>query len=176
MFITFPPKSCRLYGNVEKYGRAGQATDDNITRCISIAWWIPKATDTHSEYVIIIAFSLQQCFRERASLLRSTYIVCLVLFSGTSQYTFSLCVVMQRRTLLLHTREATGSNFSREICCPDRYSSWLFPVPACPCHSDKNCVVSRGVKKSQSRIIDLSYFCVHYTVFGTGLINKEATH
>jgi hypothetical protein len=90
MFMTFPPKSYRLCGNVEKYGRAGQATDDNITRCISIAWWIPKATDIHSEYVIIIAFPLRRWFRERTSLLRSTYIPCLVLFSGSLQYTFSL--------------------------------------------------------------------------------------
>jgi len=80
LFIKFPPKFCCLYGNVEKYGRAEQATDDNITRCVSIAWWIPKATDTHSDYIIIIAFSLQQWLRERASLWRSTCIACLVLF------------------------------------------------------------------------------------------------
>jgi hypothetical protein len=39
-----------------------------------IACWIPKATDTHSEYVTIIAFLLQQWLHERASLLRCTYI------------------------------------------------------------------------------------------------------
>jgi len=43
-----------------------------------IACWIPKATDTHSEYVILIAFPLQQWFRERASVLLYTYIDCLV--------------------------------------------------------------------------------------------------
>jgi len=26
----FPPKSCRLLDNVEKYGRAGQATDGDM--------------------------------------------------------------------------------------------------------------------------------------------------
>jgi hypothetical protein len=31
-----------------------------------IAWWILKATDTHSEYVIIMAFPLQQWLHERA--------------------------------------------------------------------------------------------------------------
>jgi hypothetical protein len=31
-----------------------------------IACWIPKATDTHSEYVISIAFLLQQWLQERA--------------------------------------------------------------------------------------------------------------
>ena len=35
-----------------------------------IACCIPKATDTHSEYVILTAFPPQQWFHERASLLR----------------------------------------------------------------------------------------------------------
>ena len=29
-----------------------------------IACWIPKATNTHSEYVILIAFPLQQCLHD----------------------------------------------------------------------------------------------------------------
>jgi len=29
-----------------------------------IAYWIPKATDTLTEYVILIAFPLQQCLHE----------------------------------------------------------------------------------------------------------------
>jgi hypothetical protein len=33
--------------------------------------WIIKATDTHSEYVILIAFPRQQWLRERASMLLS---------------------------------------------------------------------------------------------------------
>jgi len=37
------------------------------------ACWIPKATDTHSEHVIIAAFPLQHWLRERASMLRYTY-------------------------------------------------------------------------------------------------------
>jgi len=35
------------------------------------AFWITKATDTHSEYVIIIAFPLQPWYLECASMLRS---------------------------------------------------------------------------------------------------------
>ena len=38
-----------------------------------IACWIPKATNTHSEFVILIAFPLQQRFKERASMSRYTY-------------------------------------------------------------------------------------------------------
>ena len=49
---------------MEKYCRAEQATDDNIIRRMRIARWIPKATNIHSEYVILIAFSLQQWLHE----------------------------------------------------------------------------------------------------------------
>jgi len=38
-----------------------------------IVCWIPKATNTLSEYVIIISFPLQQWLHESASLLRYTY-------------------------------------------------------------------------------------------------------
>ena len=44
-----------------------------------IACWIPKATNTHSEYVILIAFPLQQWLQERASMLRYTYTACIVI-------------------------------------------------------------------------------------------------
>jgi hypothetical protein len=43
------------------------------------ACWIPKATNTHSEYVIIITFPLQQGLHERASMLRGTHTDCLVI-------------------------------------------------------------------------------------------------
>jgi hypothetical protein len=45
------------------------------------ACWITKATDTHSDYVILIAFLWQQWLRERASMLRYTYIACLAYYS-----------------------------------------------------------------------------------------------
>jgi hypothetical protein len=44
----------------------------------SIACRIPKATNTHSQYVTLTAFPLQQWLQERASLLRYTYNVCLL--------------------------------------------------------------------------------------------------
>jgi hypothetical protein len=65
---------------VEKYGTAGQATDGSIIRRMRFAWWVTKATDTHSEYVILIAFPRQQWLRERASMLGYTYIACLAGF------------------------------------------------------------------------------------------------
>ena len=63
---------------MEKYGRDGQATNDNITRRMHTACWIPKVKSTYSEYVIIIACPLQQWLLKRASMLRYTYIACLL--------------------------------------------------------------------------------------------------
>jgi hypothetical protein len=51
--------------------------------CMRIACWITKATDTHSEYVILIAFPLRQWLRTCASKLRYTYIVYLVYIGHT---------------------------------------------------------------------------------------------
>jgi len=63
---------------VEKCGRAGQATDDNIIQRMRIAYWLTKVTNTDSEYVILIAFALQKRLRERASILHCMYITCVV--------------------------------------------------------------------------------------------------
>ena len=48
-----------------------------------ISCWMPKATNTRSEYVIIIVFPLKQWLHERASILRYTYvyIACVVYFN-----------------------------------------------------------------------------------------------
>jgi hypothetical protein len=46
-----------------------EATDDNIIQHMCIACWITKATDTHSGYVILIAFPQQQWSWQRASML-----------------------------------------------------------------------------------------------------------
>jgi hypothetical protein len=41
---------------VKNYGPARQTTDGNKIMCMDSACWIIKATDTHSEYAISIAF------------------------------------------------------------------------------------------------------------------------
>jgi hypothetical protein len=53
---------------VEKCGTTGQATDDNWH--MRIACCILKATNTHSEYVLLTASPQGKGLRERASLLR----------------------------------------------------------------------------------------------------------
>jgi hypothetical protein len=45
-----------------------------------IANWIPKATYAYSEYVLLIAFPLQQQLQERTPMLPYTFIACLVHF------------------------------------------------------------------------------------------------
>ena len=47
-------------------------------RRMRIACWIPKATNTHSEYVTFIAFLLQKWLYERVCMLRYAYIDCIV--------------------------------------------------------------------------------------------------
>jgi hypothetical protein len=48
-----------------------------------VACWRPKATNAHSEYVILMAPALQQWLHERISVLHYTYIVCLFLVIGS---------------------------------------------------------------------------------------------
>ena len=76
--ITFFPENRAVHNNVEKRGKGRQGADDIIWSML-FACWITKATYTHSEHAVLIAFLQQQCFRERASLLRYTYIACLVI-------------------------------------------------------------------------------------------------
>jgi hypothetical protein len=45
-----------------------------------IACWLAKATNTHTECVILIAFPVPQWLHERTSILRYTYTSCLVPF------------------------------------------------------------------------------------------------
>ena len=51
------------------------AGHQRFSRCI------PISTKTYSQYAIIIAFPLQQWLHERASMLRYTYIACIVEFN-----------------------------------------------------------------------------------------------
>jgi hypothetical protein len=47
-----------------------------------IACWVPKATNTRSEYVILIDFPLQQLLHDCASVLRYTYLASLFNFDN----------------------------------------------------------------------------------------------
>ena len=60
---------------MKKCGTAGQATDENTTRRMRIAYWITKALDKHSEYAILITFPQQKWLQEDASMLCYMYTV-----------------------------------------------------------------------------------------------------
>jgi len=70
-------KSCRLWDNVENVVQYG-GPQMTVWR-MRITCWILKATNTNSEYIIFIAFPLQQWLQERASVLRHSSIARLVL-------------------------------------------------------------------------------------------------
>jgi hypothetical protein len=62
-----------MWKHIVERGRPGMT----IWR-MRIACWILKARNTYSDYVILAAFPLQQWLHVRTSLLRYTYIECLV--------------------------------------------------------------------------------------------------
>jgi len=63
---------------VVKYGRAGEATCGNMAHALCMLDTV--AIDTRLECVILIAFPLQQWLLEPASLLRYTYLACLLIW------------------------------------------------------------------------------------------------
>ena len=75
-FFFFFSENHPVYeNNVEKYCRTRQATDDNAAHAHFMR--IPKATNAHSEFIMLSAFPLQQLLHGRASLLSCTHTVCL---------------------------------------------------------------------------------------------------
>jgi hypothetical protein len=68
---------------VEKYGTAGQATDESIIGECALRVGLKKATNSHSEYVLLIAFP-------RAKIIKRIYVeykMCVfffLIFSKTS--------------------------------------------------------------------------------------------
>jgi hypothetical protein len=68
VFSKFSFKSCRLWHNMEEICKA--VRPQIIIWYMRIACWIPKTTNTHSQYVILIAFPL------RKRLIVSFYVHC----------------------------------------------------------------------------------------------------
>ena len=89
-----------------------------------IACWIPKATNTHSECVILIAFPLQQWLYERSSMLRYTYIACLVNTVLNSSYTetWGCLNCMEHHNVFWHQKAETHSaEFRSPVSVPFLY-------------------------------------------------------
>jgi len=78
--VKFSPKNLAVYKITWK-NMEGPPKPQMAILCMGVACWINKGTDTHSEYIILIAFPRQQCLRERPSILRLYvhYLPCFVL-------------------------------------------------------------------------------------------------
>ena len=84
-------------------------------RRMRIACCTTKATNTHSQYVILIAFQQQKWLHERASMLSYTYIACLCSVWGQSESLGSTNV----RGLLYQLRELLNyGTFLKQITNP----------------------------------------------------------
>jgi len=60
------------------------------------ACWIPKVTNTHSEYIILISYALQQWLREGATMLSHTYATSLLLKPAPKSITtLGLCITQE---------------------------------------------------------------------------------
>jgi hypothetical protein len=75
MFNNLPTENHVVYETVWKNIVQPKTPQMTIWR-MRTACWIPKATNTISEWVIFIAFPLQQWLHDRASLFRYMYDVC----------------------------------------------------------------------------------------------------
>ena len=80
MFSNFFPKNRAIYDTMWENSTVTQGTGGKKVQRMRFACWIPKPTDTHSEYVILIVFPLQQWLGKRVSMLRNQCIACLVFF------------------------------------------------------------------------------------------------
>ena len=72
--MNFFRENLAIYETMWKNTAGQYAKEMTIIRRMRFSCWISKAPNTRVEYVIFIAFPLQQWLRERASMLRYTYI------------------------------------------------------------------------------------------------------
>ena len=95
-----------------------------------IACWIPKATNTHSEYVTLIAFPLQQWLHERLSMLRYPYSACIVVFKADVIEYYDVSGV----TLIGMCGEFSWSSVKNSVSYASLHSTW----PLIGCNSAKH--------------------------------------
>ena len=107
--ITYPPppppkKINRAFYEVKWKNFVERGRPQMTIWRMHITCWIPKATNAHSIYVVLITSPLRQWLHERALMLRNTYSACLVLVFVMRDCTFSR--LMQRSssvTVALHS-------------------------------------------------------------------------
>ena len=90
VFSNFPPENRAVYEIMwKKYCTDWQAADDNKLRRIRIACWITQATNTHSEYVIFIAFStatVGPCIHLNVVFIHTLYVLLALIFYNINTF------------------------------------------------------------------------------------------
>jgi len=115
--FAFVWKLCLLWDNVGKYRTTRKATDDNIIQPMRVVCCIPKATDRHSEYVILL-FHSNNDYANAPSCYIHTYIACLAHRPTSLAMHFKQSALHTQLTLLaadimqsFHTLVCTNQDF-----------------------------------------------------------------
>jgi hypothetical protein len=122
------------------------------------ASWKPNATNTHSQYVILIAFPPQQWLHENASLLRSTYFA-----HHHAHSVFQVCASCR---LLFLSKQAT--------CSPQMspyatlYQSFLQSLSADNSHQSLVCVLFLYIHVVMRRATIMYVYSQCWRIFFTG--------
>jgi len=136
------------------------------------ACWLTKATNTHSEYIILIAFSLQKLSHERASMLRYTYISCIV--------TLLHCLVLHWLAFHLILFEsfyfASGSSWSnhrpRTKKVAGHLKTWDFKVVAI-CRTNISLLLSKSLFLSSDVLLPYTLLSLPHGTKFTEQSNKK---
>jgi hypothetical protein len=118
MFNNFSRRSCLLWDNAKKYGRAGQDTDDNIIRRMCFACWITKATDTHSEYVILVCVSVVTMVTRTRLSVKCTTVLLSLEICAVLGFTQCRLIVSYRRFGTTYRSYLQRSSSRRRIALP----------------------------------------------------------
>jgi hypothetical protein len=125
--FNFFRRSCHLWDTMVKYGTAGQATDDNIIGHLCIACWITKATNSHWEYVILIAFHYNNGWTNAPQyyIIRTSHLLSIKRWSLRLLKFLSLITTVRRLTICFTTIcpyqyliSKVASNFFLQLCGP----------------------------------------------------------
>jgi len=155
--VTFPRKSCRLWENVEN---TVQRSRPQVTIWrMRIACQIPKATNTHSQYAILIAFPLQQWLHERASVLRYTYSTVPVLLKSKMLHNF----------MHLHASSRIWDCISK----PNLFIRYFKAIPAVQCNLNSSFTNTTFSHLTYTRI---QFFVYCYMFRWNSAISRQSIH
>lgn len=98
--ITFRKSRC-LSDYVENYGTARQAVHDNKIQRVHIACWVTKASNTNSEYEMVINFPPQQWLSESTAVLLLHVAMLPVLFLNTTSWRWIHSILKRRKECLV---------------------------------------------------------------------------